>query len=204
MQTSKKGILTFILLLFVVAVSAQTLELGLFGGGSYLITDVNPNKHFKDVKPAFGLVGRYYAGSRWAYRTSITTTTADSTDRLTDLSLVAEFNFFEYFTGSTKSYFTPFIFGGISTYLQQVKDPDENKPALSIPFGLGLKYSVNRRLGLVFEWRMQESFRDDMDGVSDKPNLFQTDWMNFTGISLIYRIELGTQGACKKFSQSEP
>ena len=103
----KKLMFVLTLMGFTYFSQAQSLELGVFGGGSYLINDLNPATHFSDVKPAFGIVGRYYSTSRWAFRTSVTTTTADLIDRLTDVSVVAEFNFFDYYTGSNKSYVSP-------------------------------------------------------------------------------------------------
>ncbi len=196
-----------VLLAFILGLSlisrSQTLELGLFGGGSYTITDVNPNQHFKNVQAAYGFVGRYYAGSRWAFRTSVTTSSADSIDRLTDVALVAEFNFFDYYTGSMRSYITPYIFGGGSYFFFSPEDSAESSPNLSMAFGLGVKYSVNKRLGLALEWRMQETMRDDLDGSSLGPNQFQSDWLNFTGVSLTYRIELSNQGACRKFKSND-
>lgn len=183
---------------------AQSLELGVFGGGSYILTDVNPATHFSDVKPAFGIVGRYYSTPRWAFRTSVTTTSTDLIDRLTDVSVVAEFNFFDYFTGSIKSYVSPYIFGGISTFFYNSTDDDDNNPNISIPFGLGVKYSVNKRLGVAFEWRMHKSYRDDFDELKAVvPNTFQKDWYNFTGISLTYRLDLTNPGACKGFNKNE-
>lgn len=182
---------------------AQSLEFGLFGGGSYIISDVNPATHFKYVKPAFGIVGRYYSGSRWAFRTSITNSSSDTLSQLTDISLIAEFNFLEYLTGSTKNYLSPFIFGGVSTFIHNPKDGNDTKLPISFPFGVGLKYSVSKRFGLAFEWRMHKSMRDDLDGVTNAPNIYQKDWYNFTGISLTYRFELSNPGACKGFNKQD-
>ena len=102
-----------------------------------------------------------------------------------------------------RSYITPYIFGGGSYFFLSPKDPAESSPSLSVAFGLGVKYSVNKRLGLALEWRMQEAMRDDFDGSSLGPNQFQTDWVNFTGVSLTYRIELANQGACRKFKSND-
>jgi hypothetical protein len=183
---------------------AQSLDIGLFGGGSYFITDLNPTIHFKDLKPAYGIVGRYYSGSRWAFRSSVTTTSSESLSRLTDFSVVAEFNFFDYFTGSTKSFVTPFIFGGISSFFYTSTDKIDKNPNLSIPFGLGIKYSINERLGMAFEWRMHKSIRDDLEKLgATEHNKYQKDWYNFTGVSLTYRLDLTNPGACNGFNKNE-
>jgi hypothetical protein len=46
--------------------SSQTLELGLFGGGSYYIGDLNPGKHFINTQLAYGITARYNIDTRWA------------------------------------------------------------------------------------------------------------------------------------------
>ncbi len=202
-KMNKRLLLVITMLSLAVCSKAQSLEFGLFGGGSYFITDVNPSAHFKDIKPAFGFVGRYYSGSRWAFRTSVTTTTSDSLSRLTDVSAVAEFNFFDYFTGSTKSYVTPFIFGGISTMFYQVNGESDKSVPLSFPFGVGVKYSVTKNLGLTFEWRMHKSTMDDLEGSVSAPNTYQNDWYNFTGLSIVYKFDLSNTGACSSFNKND-
>ncbi|NOU46968.1 MAG: outer membrane beta-barrel protein [Bacteroidales bacterium] len=197
---AKKLILMLMILGFAYNSQAQSLEIGLFGGGSYFITDANPSLHFKNVKPAFGIVGRYYSGSRWAFRSSITKTDSDTLSGLTDVSILAEFNFFEYYTGSNKNYVSPYIFGGISTFFHNPKDANDNNLQISFPFGVGVKYSISKRVGVAFEWRMHKSMRDDLDRITLEPNKYQKDWYNFTGISFTYRLDLSNPGACKGFN----
>lgn len=43
-------------------------EIGVYGGGSYYIGDLNPNKHFINSEPGFGLVYRYNYSTRHALR----------------------------------------------------------------------------------------------------------------------------------------
>ncbi len=43
-------------------------EIGVFGGGSYYIGDLNPNQHFVFSKPAFGLIYRYNLSTRHSIR----------------------------------------------------------------------------------------------------------------------------------------
>jgi len=200
---TKKLILILMVLGFAHGGVAQSLELGLFGGGSYLISDLNPVQHFKNIQPAYGFTARYYSGSRWAFRSSITTTDADSLNRLTDVCLLAEFNFFDYFTGSNKSYVSPFIFGGISTFLHNPTNSSDKNAPISFPFGLGVKYSISKRIGLTFEWRLHKSMRDDLDGQMTEPNIYQKDWYSFTGITLSYHLELWKTGACNGFNTKD-
>lgn len=43
-------------------------EIGVYGGGSYYIGDLNPNKHFVNSEPGFGLVYRYNLSTRHSVR----------------------------------------------------------------------------------------------------------------------------------------
>lgn len=43
-------------------------EMGFYGGGSYYIGDINPNKHFVYSKPAFGAIFRYNLSTRYSLR----------------------------------------------------------------------------------------------------------------------------------------
>jgi len=166
--------------------------------------------------------------------------------KITDISITGEFNFFDYFTGSRRNLITPYIFGGvgvvffkptadgvdlrsIGTEGQQIGF-DGRKPynlvAFSIPFGIGVKYSINRRLCLSAEWGLRKSFTDYLDDVSttyylegatidpgntdevlsdptmvhkprqERGNPSTNDWYNFTGISLTYKFRLVGKNKC--------
>lgn len=206
----KKIVAAFIVLLFVLIVSesgAQTLEVGLHGGVSYYIGDINPGKQFNQVTPAYGLIARYNKGTRWSFRASLTATEITGDDgvvganlsrglafktTINDLSAVAEFHFFDYFTGSKRDYVTPFIFAGISVFHftprnldgtqlrplgtegqyandangERIGPKPYNQFAFSIPFGAGIKYSLGKRVGFAVEWRMHKTYTDFLDDVS--------------------------------------
>lgn len=166
--------------------------------------------------------------------------------KITDISVTGEFNFFDYYTGSRRNTITPFIFGGIGMVIynpeaggvdlrsigtegQQVGF-DGRKPygkvAFTIPFGLGVKYSLNKRLCLSAEWGMRKAFTDYLDDVSqtyyldgsqiDPANTSQVlsdptfqhkamqergnpgtrDWYNFTGVSVTYKFRLYDKDKC--------
>ncbi|MBU1010042.1 MAG: hypothetical protein KKD74_07905 [Bacteroidetes bacterium] len=254
------------LLIAVVAVQAQTLEVGLFGGGAYYIGDINPVLHFNQLKPSFGAIARYNSNSRWAFRLCLTSAEVTGDDQkvkfnedrslsfnttINDAALVAEFNFLEYFTGSKKDYFTPFIFGGFSVFQYNPQSLDGvglralgtegqnigyqgrkqySKMGFSIPFGFGFKYSLTKRIGMAFEWRMHKTFTDYIDDVSttyylesgaiDPGNQGQVlsdpgmnhepgmqrgdsktnDWFNYTGLSITYRFNMKSRSTCNTFN----
>lgn len=197
-----KSISLISIICFTLNSNAQTLEIGGFGGTSYYLGELNPVLPYNQARLAYGALARYNLNSRWAikfsyYRGKVQGSDASGSpaiDRdlgfksnINDFSLVTEFNFWEYFTGSKKSYFTPFIFGGISYFtfkptsfggvgLQPIGTEGQNvnfvgrspynQYSFAIPFGFGFKYSLNERIGLTFEWGMRKTFTDYIDDIS--------------------------------------
>ena len=262
MKKKTQFLLIIFVLLFGVGsqtkLKAQDIEIGVFGGGAYYIGDINPRKYFNDIKPALGFVGRYDAGTRWAFRFGYTNLEITSSDlnvkyreermlsfktKINDYSLVTEFNFFPYFIGSKRDYCTPYIFAGISVlqYEPQTLDGEKLRPiqtenaeysktAISIPFGIGVKYSLAKRIGIALEWRMHKTFTDYLDDVSDvypgnpghevassRPELsdpsgnFQAgmqrgnkndnDWFGYAGIMITYKFRILKNQDCNNFNQ---
>lgn len=167
---------------------------------------------------------------------------------VTDFSAVAEFNFLNYFTGSRKNFVSPYIYAGISAFLY---DPVANgyslrslgtegqnigyegrKPysnvSISIPFGLGVKISVARNLGMTFFWEMHKTFTDYLDDISqtyyldsqiinpNNPEAFLSDpslnhqpgmergnpknqdWYSFSGLTLTYKFNIHGTRKCRE------
>ncbi|MCF6169513.1 MAG: DUF6089 family protein [Bacteroidales bacterium] len=207
----------FILMMFSLALHAQkTLEVGLFGGGSYYLGEMNPAIPFVNSQLAYGVLARYNINNRTALKFSYSRGTIKGVDpqparivpqdysfssAVNDISFVGEFNWWDYFTGSKKSFFTPFIFGGVAYYFSDLNS------GISIPFGFGLKYSISERLGLGFEWGMRKTFSDYLDGVNateyqngistgDSDKTATWDWYNFTGVTLTYKFILQNKHKC--------
>jgi hypothetical protein len=239
----------------------QTAEVGLFGGLSYYLGDLNPGIHFLASRPAYGVTARVNLDSRWVIKGNFYRGKVKGDDHLgntndlrglkfeskiTDIALTAEFNFFEYYTGSRKNILTPYIFGGIGMVLfNPMADGIElrsigtegqnigfdgrkpyNRVAFTIPFGLGAKYSINKRLCLSIEWGLRKSYTDYIDDVSttyyldgsqidpanpnevmsdptflhkamqERGNPTTDDWYSFTGVSLTYKFRLYNKNKC--------
>lgn len=184
------------------AAHSQIMEVGASVGLSYYMGDINPHKPFVQSKLGWGAIVRYYDGTRWAFRLAYSNLQLDCSDKASgyrperglsfhtnvhDIAFLAEFNFFDYFTGSKRNRISPYIFGGISILLFNPKADDGTalcnvltdvgndgeiadngaakyrKVAASIPFGIGVKYSVSRRIGLAAEWRWHYAFTDWLD-----------------------------------------
>jgi len=127
----KTAVLITVILLFQAKMYAQTMEIGLFGGGSYYLGDINPGMHFQQIKPAVGVIARYNHDTRWSLRLSALMGKVAGSDfiskkvlnrnlvfesPITEIATVVEFNFFPYVNGSAYNYFTPYIFGGASLF----------------------------------------------------------------------------------------
>lgn len=115
------------------AVLAQFSEVGVLGGMSFYMGDLNPAMPFKDVRPAGGLFYRYNFNDRFSMRAAahvgyLVGYDANSSDAaqvernlsfeswLFDFSVTGEFNFFKYAPGDMRHWITPFLFGGISVF----------------------------------------------------------------------------------------
>ena len=212
-------ILRFILIVCCLALSAKanaqfddpkTLEVGPHVGASYYIGDINPQKPFAQSDLEWGGVVRFNYNNRWTFRFDYSHATVKAYDevikwrperglnfksKVNDFSLVAEFNFLEYYTGNPKRNVSPYIFGGISVFqytaFAQVgdewvnlreydtegpQDPDakwyqkmfgkDSPVGVSIPFGMGVKFSLSRHMAATVEWRMQKTFTDYLDDVA--------------------------------------
>ncbi|MBR5663598.1 MAG: hypothetical protein IKX01_02560 [Bacteroidales bacterium] len=185
---------------------AQVMEVGGSVGLSYYMGDINPNKPFVQSDLGWGALVRYYDGTRWAFRLTYSNLNLKNSDKASgyrperglsfntkvhDIALIAEFNFFDYFTGSKRNGLSPYLFGGISVLHFNPKaddgkelynvltdvsgfsdeggndisdgDAKYSRYAVSIPFGVGVKYSVSRRIGMALEWRWDLALTDWLD-----------------------------------------
>ena len=195
----------------------KTIEVGPHVGLSYYMGDINPAKLFAQSQLQYGGVVRLNWDNRWSFRFDYSHVKVMASDEkiqwrperglnfqtnINDFSVVAEFNFIEYYTGNPKRNISPYIFGGISVFTYtpyamvgdslvnlRYENPKEKTlryteaplpedakwyeylvyksmpVALSIPFGVGLKFSISRHLAGTVEWRMQKTFTDYLDDV---------------------------------------
>jgi hypothetical protein len=109
-------------------------ELGVTGGVTYYIGDLNPSKHFpKNTKPAIGAVYRYNFSEHYAFRlqgiySTLMAYDSDSPDplqqqrnlhfrsRLFEASALLEVNFFRYRAKKDGRAWTPFLFAGLAYF----------------------------------------------------------------------------------------
>lgn len=131
----KKYVVFLILISLVINVNAQykeNTEVGMIGGLSYYLGDLN-TKHFFQSSPFAGLVIRKNIDRRFSYKAealylSIRSDERDSNDTISqnrglhfksslfELSGQIEFNFLPYQTGNPLYTWTPFIYTGVSLF----------------------------------------------------------------------------------------
>lgn len=157
------------------------------------------------------LLLRYIANPRWAFKTnlyvgSLSGNSADMTNvfpggetfkfstTFYELGELAEFNFFNY--GMGESYrklkrISPYICAGLGFLVWQT----DGKAGFSvnIPLGVGVKYKLNRRVNLGFEFLMKKTLTDKLDGenLSDpyqiKSSFMKnTDWYSTMTFTISY------------------
>ena len=212
----------FIFLYLVVAllsfnslVKAQTIEAGITGGGAYLLTDSVKAVPFEQPGWSIGVITRYNFNSRWSARLSYNymnfknVAPYSDTVNINDISLIGEFNFFDYATGSEHNIFSPYLFGGVSGFIYKRYpldnlgnvDLSKNKEIKfngALTFGVGFKYSLSERLGLGLEWGMRKTFTDRLDNNDLNGTFFYgSDWYNYTGLSITYKFYILKSGTCK-------
>lgn len=132
----KKLITLFAMILVTTSLFAQGIskrhEIGVFGGGSYYLGDLNENSVMGEVSPGFGIVYRYLINERWAFRIhgKYGTLRGDDANNkeemqsrnlmfkspVTEFGALLELNFLEYEPGSKDKKFTPFLFAGVSVF----------------------------------------------------------------------------------------
>jgi len=187
----------------------KTLEVGPHVGLSYYMGDINPLLPFAQSQLQYGGIVRFNYNNRWTFRFDYSRATVTASDEvikwrpdrglnftsiINDFSLVAEFNFLEYYTGNPKKNVSPYLFGGISVfqytafanvgdnlvdlsdYATEAIDPNAkwykkmfgktSSIGVSIPFGFGVKFSLSRHMAGTVEWRMQKTFTDYLDDVA--------------------------------------
>jgi len=180
---------------------AQEMEFGAMAGGTYYLGELNPGKQFLFTKPALGGLIRLNLDTRWSFRLQFLHGTLAGDDavslanelrnlrfrsRITEVAIIGEFNFLEYFIGSKINYFTPFLFAGPAYFTFNPKAPapknneyvelrglgtegvEDNYKLYGVAavFGFGFRYSVTNRLGLGVEWGMRKTFTDYLDDIS--------------------------------------
>lgn len=196
------------------SVSAQEDYRFDIGGGIGMtgyLGDANTSNLWRNPGVDGELLLRYIFNPRWALKTNFYAgTLSGNTEQMTnvmpngenfkfsttffELGEMAEFNFFPYGIGETYrklKRFTPYITAGLGFNFWTVEKT--NHFAFNIPFGIGVKFKINKRLNLGMEFLMKKVFTDKLDGdnLSDPYQIKSsfaknTDWYSTLTFTISY------------------
>jgi hypothetical protein len=214
----------FLFLTFMVSISsiAQFHEFGIGAGGFNYTGDINPRYNFTNYRPGGMLFYRYnsknsatafrlgfsvgqLAGSEKHSKELISTIrSASFKSTLTEISLMGEYNFINYRNRKQLIKFSPYMTGGLAFFAGSsgsviANSKPENKDTgglnFAIPFGVGVKFILNKNWNLGTEFVARKTFTDYLDGISNADigkkstgNPLDSDWYFYTGITLSYTV----------------
>lgn len=212
----------FIILSLLGAYTAQSQihELGVTVGGSNYIGDIGSTKYINPTDMAYGFQYRWNKSPRHSWRVNYTYIPISAKDsdsdmpfrkarglqtknKINELMLGLEFNFFEFDLHNDWFAFTPYVHTGIAgfsyrdSYFNQYNKQIERETeySLAIPITLGVKALINKKLVISAEVGARYSFTDNLDGNNPinpsstiKPfgNVNTKDWYVFSGINVSY------------------
>ena len=156
-------------------------EIGGMGGGAFYMGDVNKGTPLKGLNPSLGLVFRYNANFRIAFKGGLTwAQVTGSTDGLAntfpngmqtsfsrnvvDIGGQFEFNFFPYsdkFAYLNTQRLSPYLLVGLGGTIATGSGPAFG--ALNLPIGVGIKYKLRNRINIGAELKVHKVLGDGLD-----------------------------------------
>jgi hypothetical protein len=225
--------------------SQITADIGIWGGLSGYLGDIEEITLTQTSFPVLGAFYRQNFNERVSARAMFLTgsiaaegtiqNTAWNFDKnIQDITLQVEVNYLRYMLGNRRHPFTSYVTVGLGTTIYpyrldpavlSVFNPSHNKgtasenstvAALTLPFGLGFKFNMGKRLGLGVEYQMRKVFNDKLDDLDDPLAHFNShgkeitytsffhnnDWTGFLGLQLTYSIYLGAK-ACPAYDKKK-
>lgn len=215
-----RNLITFFALAMCINSYAQIHEVGVTIGGANHIGDVGPTTYIAPKDVGFGLQYKWNKSPRHSWRASYTYMGISGKDsksdtgarrlrnlefenKIQEISLGLEFNFFEFDLHNDWFSFTPYIYTGLAgfkydqTYFNQfnIQEKYDDGYALAIPLHIGIKALINKRFVLSAEIGARYAFTDNLDGNNPTKsnytqyqfgNTLSKDWYVFSGITLSY------------------
>jgi hypothetical protein len=206
----RTGALLFFLTVFgAQALASEKIDAGIFAGTSYYFGNINPGRQFYNISPAGGLLVKYNFNEHYSLRTNFNfgrimaddldfphilnqTRNAYFVNNFYDFSLQGEFNFQPFRATMFSRPLSPYVTAGLA-YTFVTGSTDESSSGFNIPFGVGLKYGLNRRITLGMEWILKKNFNDNIDGVKSfgqygSPSwVHNNDWVSLAGFFMTIR-----------------
>lgn len=174
---------------------AQHSEIGIFGGTSYYLGELNPAIQVTNkVNPSIGVFYRRNWSKRYSLRIGGNYGKLAATDNKTRTEIsnfrkisfssslwegygILEFNFLPYqINGFSSAPFSPYVFIGVAVFYVDPEIENEGRlgtdfngsvVAPSMPFGFGIKFNLSGNWGMSAEWGMRKTWTDDIDGLPE-------------------------------------
>lgn len=165
---------------------AQKIEIGASVGALNYKGDISPTFNPRFLKPGGSLFFRYNLSRAVTFRAevmrgSITGDDAHSKDpfqrvrnlsfdtKLSEGSLVTEFNFLNYQESRHAINWTPYVFAGLAyaRFEPNPKTLNYKTSGISIPYGVGVKYQINRPWSIGLEYGTRKTFTDYLDNTGE-------------------------------------
>jgi len=204
----KRAVFILTLSLLYLQIIAQKGELGVAGGISYYIGDLNPYGHFKELNPMGGVTYRYNFNSRYNFRANIlygfvSGDDANSSDPvqksrnlnftsdIVELAGIMELNFYDFHRTNSDYPYSSYMFVGFNFFKMNPKTSFDDEYVelqplgtegqgtsldqkfkkykriqIGIPFGLGIKFKINKKVVISVEYGLRKIFTDYLDDVS--------------------------------------
>jgi hypothetical protein len=207
--------LILLFLLSTLSMSGQhSADYGVLAGTSSYIGDINPSKILYSPGPAGGIFYRFNLHPRQSLRTSLLigglkgndidfknsfqqARAASFSGTVGEWAVQFEFNFLPYTTGGKRWDYTPYIAGGGGIAFVNT---GSFTYVPVIPFSLGFKINIYKKMGLEAEYGFRKTFYDNFDGLKDLVAPFDVawihnnDWYSFTGIAVSWKINSNLAG----------
>jgi len=184
-------------------------DIGVFAGTTYYLGDINPAKQFYSPSLALGGLFRYNLNPRYSIRGSFyygglkgddldfdnlfqSRRAANFSASVLDAALQFEFNFLPYSTIGKRFEYSTYVAGGIGVGF--ISTSTAFTYELTIPFGVGFKVNLAKRLSTGLEWGFRKTFYDNIDGLEnwsdpELKGLFHNyDWYSVAGLFVTYKI----------------
>ena len=174
------------------------LEAGIDGGCCYYVGDAN-RTIFKNIREAYGASVRYMFDRRWSIRAKgmqehivgynpdasgmADNTAGQWSNRLVNIDVVGEFNFFPFgdvrYDSRIKP-ITPYIALGIGTSIHS----NFKKVAAYMPFIIGAKWRCAKHLTIHLAWQHNVYFSDGMENVEAYNNSYNLNGGNIMNMDV--------------------
>lgn len=218
------------------ALGQQSVDVGFFGGTGFYLGDMTKTEISKSTHPAYGAFIRYNFNPRYALRFNVLNGNIGAEGEFNsnywafdknvlDIALSFEFNFLKYIVGEDETPWSTFMNGGIGVQMYSYDlRPDDLFPFVdpgyyaisrrsssvitpTIPFGVGIKYDLNKRIGIALEGSLRKTFSDKLDDLDDPlsytdlnglqvnytDDWHNNDWTSYVGVHLVYKLIYGNK-----------